>query len=185
MGSISSVGIYRRYSGTLLIKPSKKNVKAFYAKVKGIVMSNLMVKQVELIRLLNPVLRGWAQYHHPVVAKETFSKLDSLLLVAVDALGTSQASEEEPEVGGREVLADHRGPDRVRSADSDRKTASRDGCACIGLPIRKSSGIEKVMGGYNPFDPEWEAYGEDLRAKRLLRSMAYRACQEFCVRGIA
>ena len=30
------------------------------------------------------------------------------------------------------------------------------------------------MGAYNPFDPQWEAYGEDLRAKRLLKSMAYR-----------
>lgn len=32
----------------------------------------------------------------------------------------------------------------------------------------------KVMGAYNPFAPEWEAYGEDLRAKRLLTSRAYR-----------
>lgn len=31
----------------------------------------------------------------------------------------------------------------------------------------------KVMGGYNPFDPRWEAYGEDLSAKRLLKSRAY------------
>jgi RNA-directed DNA polymerase len=54
--------------GTLLIKPSKKNAQAFYDKVKGIVKANPMVKQAELIQLLNPVLRGWAQYHHPVVA---------------------------------------------------------------------------------------------------------------------
>jgi RNA-directed DNA polymerase len=33
---------------------------------------------------------------------------------------------------------------------------------------------QKIKGGYNPFDPRWEAYGEDLRAKRLLNSMAYR-----------
>ena len=58
---------------------SKKNVKAFYRKVREIVVSNLMVKQETLIKLLSPVLRGWAQYHHPVVAKETFSELDSLL----------------------------------------------------------------------------------------------------------
>lgn len=32
---------------------------------------------------------------------------------------------------------------------------------------------QKVRGGYNPFDPVWEAYGEDLRAKRLLQSKAY------------
>jgi RNA-directed DNA polymerase len=70
---------FRKYSGVLLIKPSKKNVQAFYGKVRGIVKRHAMAKQAELIKLLNPVLRGWAQYHHPVVAKETFSKLDSLL----------------------------------------------------------------------------------------------------------
>jgi RNA-directed DNA polymerase len=60
---------FRKYSGTLLIKPSKKNAQTFYRKVKEVVRANLMVKQAELIRLLNPILRGWAQYHHPVVAK--------------------------------------------------------------------------------------------------------------------
>jgi RNA-directed DNA polymerase len=33
---------------------------------------------------------------------------------------------------------------------------------------------QKVKGDYNPFDSRWEAYGEDLRARRLLKSMAYR-----------
>ena len=70
---------FRKYSGTLLIKPSKRNVQAFYGKVKEVVRRHATVKQAELIGLLNPILRGWAQYHHPVVAKETFSKLDSLL----------------------------------------------------------------------------------------------------------
>ena len=70
---------FRKYRGTLLIKPSRKNAKAFYDKVAEVIKSHLMVKQVDLIEKLNPILRGWAQYHQPVVAKETFSKLDSLI----------------------------------------------------------------------------------------------------------
>lgn len=35
--------------------------------------------QGALMGRLNPVLRGWAQYHSPVVAKATFSKLDNLI----------------------------------------------------------------------------------------------------------
>jgi RNA-directed DNA polymerase len=60
---------FRRYSGTLLIKPSKKNAQAFYRKVAETISGNKTVKQEDLIRLLNPMLRGWAQCHRPVTAR--------------------------------------------------------------------------------------------------------------------
>ncbi|MGT2495322.1 reverse transcriptase domain-containing protein [Cupriavidus basilensis] len=56
---------FRKYSGKLLIKPSKKNVRAFYRKVKEVLSGHKTVRQSELIRVLNPVLRGWAKYHSP------------------------------------------------------------------------------------------------------------------------
>jgi RNA-directed DNA polymerase len=59
---------FRKYRGVLLIKPSRKNAKAFYDKVAGVIKSHLMVQQAVLIEKLNPILRGWAQYHQPVVA---------------------------------------------------------------------------------------------------------------------
>ena len=34
---------------------------------------------------------------------------------------------------------------------------------------------QKIKGEYNPFDPKWEAYGEDLRTKRMLKNMHYRS----------
>ena len=33
---------------------------------------------------------------------------------------------------------------------------------------------EKIKGDYNPFDPNWEVYGETLRTKRMLKSMSYQ-----------
>jgi len=63
----------------LLIKPSKKNASAFYRKVREIIKNSGALTQDALIGQLNPVLKGWAQYHSPVVAKQTFSKLDSLI----------------------------------------------------------------------------------------------------------
>ena len=38
------------------------------------------MKQEDLIRLLNPMLRGWAQYHSPVGAKQAYVQLDHLTL---------------------------------------------------------------------------------------------------------
>ena len=70
---------FRKYSGKLLIKPSKKNAQAFYRKVAETISGNKMVKQEDLIRLLNPMLRGWAQYHSPVVAKQAYSRMEYLV----------------------------------------------------------------------------------------------------------
>jgi RNA-directed DNA polymerase len=66
----------RRYGGKLLIKPSRKNVKTFLDKVRKVVKANKMAKQSILIRLLNPIIRGWANYHRHVVAKKTFNMVD-------------------------------------------------------------------------------------------------------------
>src|SRR5260370_27899162 len=70
---------FRKYSGTLLIKPSKKNAQAFYRKVVETISGNKTVKQEDLIRLLNPKLRGWAQYHSPVVAKQAYTRMEYLI----------------------------------------------------------------------------------------------------------
>ncbi len=65
MASISLGGISGNIRERLLIKPSKKNVQTFYRKVADTISGNKAVRQEDLIRLLNPMLRGWAQYHQP------------------------------------------------------------------------------------------------------------------------
>jgi RNA-directed DNA polymerase len=69
----------RKYNGKLLIKPSKKSVKALLAKVRGIIKANKQTKAETLIVLLNPVIRGWAYYHRRVVSSAAFSKIDSVV----------------------------------------------------------------------------------------------------------
>jgi RNA-directed DNA polymerase len=66
----------RKYNGKLLMKPSKANVKAHLDKIREIIKANKTAKQASLIRLLNPVLRGWANYHSHVVAKKAFDRVD-------------------------------------------------------------------------------------------------------------
>jgi RNA-directed DNA polymerase len=69
----------RKYDGKLLIKPAKKNVQTFLRKIRKIIRDNKTAKQESLIRLLNPVIRGWANYHQNQVAKETFNNVDSAI----------------------------------------------------------------------------------------------------------
>jgi RNA-directed DNA polymerase len=67
----------RKYNGKLLIKPSKKNVKAFLDKVRNAIKGNKAAKQINLIKMLNPIIRGWANYHRSVTARETFERVDT------------------------------------------------------------------------------------------------------------
>ena len=48
----------RKYGEKLLIKPAKKNVQTFLRKILRIFKENRTAKQENLIRLLNPVIRG-------------------------------------------------------------------------------------------------------------------------------
>lgn len=66
----------RSYDGKLLIKPSRKNMRNMLKKVKDIIGENKAAKTCKLITKLNPVLRGWANYHRHIVAKETFNYVD-------------------------------------------------------------------------------------------------------------
>jgi len=62
----------RKYSGKLLIKPSRQNVQAFLAEIKTTVRENLHIPVEKLLLLLNPKIRGWALFHRAIVSKEIF-----------------------------------------------------------------------------------------------------------------
>lgn len=66
----------RKYKGKLFIKPSKSSYSSISLKIKGIIKKNFSAKPGALIVMLNPVIRGWCNYHKHVVSKKTFSKLD-------------------------------------------------------------------------------------------------------------
>lgn len=66
----------RKYGDKLLIKPSRQSLRKHLQKLKEIVRRNRTTTQTALIQQLNPIIRGWANYHRHVVSKETFSYVD-------------------------------------------------------------------------------------------------------------
>ncbi len=54
--------------------PTKGNVQRFQAKVQKTIQNNLHTAPQQLINLLNPMIRGWANYHRHVVSKDTYSR---------------------------------------------------------------------------------------------------------------
>ena len=69
----------RKYKGKLVIRPSKYAVQSFKDKLKAIFKKNRGIPAHGLIRLLNPVIRGWSNYHKGICAKSTFAKLGTFM----------------------------------------------------------------------------------------------------------
>jgi RNA-directed DNA polymerase len=57
--------------------PSKKALRAIMAKVKAVCMQNVNDSLADLLRRLNPMLRGWTAYFRPGVSNATFEYLRS------------------------------------------------------------------------------------------------------------
>ncbi len=66
----------RLYGDKVLIKPSKEAQARIYDKIRSIVRRSKSVEQRDLIRMLNPVIQGWVNYHRHAVSSVAFSKLD-------------------------------------------------------------------------------------------------------------
>lgn len=61
----------------LLIKPSDNAVKKLKRKVKELWLRQQGQNVVSILKLLNPIIRGWSNYYRTVVSKATFNRLDS------------------------------------------------------------------------------------------------------------
>lgn len=70
----------RRYpNGKVLIKPARKSVRSLLMRVKEIIREHRGSSAHRLITHLNPVIRGWANFHCHVVAKRIFARIDAAI----------------------------------------------------------------------------------------------------------
>jgi len=156
----------RKYAGKLLIKPARKNVKAFLGKVRHIVKANKQATTGNLIAQLNPVIRGWANYHRHVVSKTTFFHVDTAIFKVL----WSWATRRHPKKPGRWIATKYF---RTRNGRNWTFVGTRVGkggqpheltlCRAGDVPIKRHV---KIKGTANPYDPQWEVYFEErLRVK--------------------
>jgi len=149
-------------------------VKAFYEKVRTVIGNSIGLKQDELIRLLNPMLSGWAQYHSPVVAKETFARIDWLLHWRLRRWAKRRHPQKSADWVRRKYWRTVGDRHWVFAVEVNKKDGSKGLKALYplaGTPIQRHT---KVKGAYHPYDPSWELYGETLRQDRMVDKMRYR-----------
>ena len=62
-----------------IITPSQEKVKAHYDRLSDVIDSHKSAPQAALIKRLNPIIRGWANYYSTVISKEIYAQLDDLV----------------------------------------------------------------------------------------------------------
>jgi RNA-directed DNA polymerase len=162
----------RKYRGKLLIKPSMKNVWNFLHSMRGTIKENATAKQISLIRLLNPKIRGWANYHRNQVSSDVFGYVDNRIWQQLWRWAKRRHSKKSsewvwkkyfPALGNRNWLFN------ARSVSPKGEPRIYSLTQCGDVHIRRH---RKIKGESNPFDPEWETYFEERFERQLRHAVA-------------
>lgn len=155
----------RKFDSFLRIVPSKRNTAAFYDKVRTRLRELRGVKQDDVIFALNPIVRGWGNYHRVVHASRPFARMDHLVFRAL----WSWAKRRHPSKGQRWIKRRY-----YRRDDSRDWLFATDRSAMARLTKIPVGGYVKVRAAANPYDPKDEAYFDERLSRRMAESIAGR-----------
>jgi RNA-directed DNA polymerase len=151
----------RKYTGKLLIKPAQKNIKALLGKIRKIVKANKQATTANLIAQLNPVIRGWANYHRHVASKVTFYHVDTAIFTMLWSWAKRRHPTKSKGWVARKYFRARHGRHWIffgQHADHELELFRAGD-----MPIQRHV---KIRGTANPYDPQWEVYFEErLRVK--------------------
>lgn len=164
----------RKYGGKLLIKPSRQSIQALQKKVRCIVKTHRQAQTANLIHQLNPVIRGWAQYHQHVVSKAVFNRMDTFIFWTL----WRWAKRRHPSKTGRwlkgKYFRSHRGRNWVFFGEERDRKGNKSEVWLYSVaqtPIRRHV---KIRSQANPYDPAWEMYYEERLGLKMERQLAGR-----------
>jgi RNA-directed DNA polymerase len=144
----------RKYKDVLLIKPSDASFTSIKSKIKDIVDSNRGTNAADLIGQLNPVIRGWCNYHRNVAAKDTFAKLDDYIFKLLWKWAIRQHPNK-PRTWIRKTYFKTIGRQNWRFAALCGKSVQVSICKAMSIPIVR---YKLIKGEANPYDEEWSNY---------------------------
>jgi RNA-directed DNA polymerase len=158
----------RKYNGKLIIKPAKSNVNRFLADIRGIIKQRRTIKTEDLIKILNPKIRGWGNYYRHVCSKETFSYVDHCIFKAI----WNWAVRRHPNKGLRWVQQKYFRQDKFRKwsfstrvKDKHKNVVDLDLIEMKKIPIKRHI---KIRNEATPYDERYHKYFDKLLAQRKI-----------------
>jgi RNA-directed DNA polymerase len=132
-----------------------------------------------VIARLNPLIRGWANYHRHVVSKRTFSKVD-------DAINTALwrwAVRSHGNKGKRWISRRYWKPTETRNWVFTAEYVGENGePRTIRLLKASKTPIQrhvKIKSEANPYDPHWEVYFEERLGVKMATNLRGRRTLNF------
>jgi RNA-directed DNA polymerase len=151
----------RKYGVKCLTQPSPESVKSLLEKTRSVMKEAQSKSQEWLIETLNPIIRGWANYHRRSAAKVTFSKVDHIIWAQL----WSWLKKRHPQKGQRWIYKQY-----------FQQRGSRKWV--FGVPKGEPELIKamdtkiirhvKIKAQAHPFDPKWTDY---LNARKLFSKL--------------
>jgi RNA-directed DNA polymerase len=151
----------RKYKSKLVIRPARDGTKALVRKTRECIKGMNGQKAETLIRKLNPIVRGWANYHRHVCSAKTFRSVD--FITRIQLMKWARRTHPNKSVGWLKrkyfsAAGDWTFSTRVRSRTGESRV--------LALHRVAHTTIErhiKVRGEANPHDPRYTEYFERRR----------------------
>ena len=154
----------RKYKGKLLIKPTGKGIHKFLEETRQTIKTMRSCKASDLINTLNPKIRGWANHYRHVVAKETFSYVDSQIFSAL----WRWAKRRHPNKNKFWIKTKYFTKIGSRNwcfhAPNTKDTSSS--LTLLFASNTKITRYVKIKKDANPYDPEYQEYFQSRRSRR-------------------
>jgi RNA-directed DNA polymerase len=151
----------RKYkNAVVLTTPSKKNVKAFMKKVRGLIEKHKDSSAGQIIVKLNPVIRGWANYHRFGASSKTFNAVDCAIFKKL----WCWARRRHPQKSATWVRKKYFTTEGTYNWVFTGEVRDEEGNTKV-VHLRRASDVKiqrhtPIQGTANPFDPAWETYFE-------------------------
>lgn len=161
----------RDYKGKILVKPATKNVKAFLTKTRKVIKDNATATAGNLIVRLNPIIKGWANYHRHVSSKRTFVKVDDAIHKALWRWAYRRHPKKSRwwikdkyfmSIGSRNWVFS--GEAQGRKGTMRKVTLLK----AADTPIKRHI---KIKSAANPYDREWEIYFEERLGVKMVENL--------------
>ena len=152
----------RKYRGTLLIKPSKDSKLSVLRKVKAILNANKSATVSTIIRLLNPVIKGWSNYYSTQVSSRAFSYCDH----KITGMLWHWAKRRHPKKNSQWVYQKY-----FARSGSKSWVFGQDKQTVVFMSDLRIIRHTKIQGKRSPYRPSDAEYFEDRRMKLTLKRL--------------
>jgi RNA-directed DNA polymerase len=157
----------RKMRGTLIVEPSRGSVRALMTKCKGLIKTQ-GGGNAELTLKLNPVLRGWANYHRHIYANSTFAHVDQRIFGLVWSWLKRQQRAKGKRWRAHNNFTRHRGRNWTLTGMYQTAKGATKTAYLLRMATLRNVPYAKIQAAAQPFDRKWDEYFAKRRNSKYL-----------------